>query len=275
MDVELKEILLKAKKQVFSNLTGESLSRLKGDGMDLRDIKQYEWGDDVRRINWKASAKSSQLLVNTYDEYKQLDVTLVFLASSTLNFGSKRLKQDVACEVFAYLLYSAYKNKDRCESLVFKNKSIDDFPPIKEQPAIDGLVENIYNLDTFESSVDFEFVTSEINKRYKKGKILVFVGDFLTLPDFSLLSKKHQTYAVVIRDKLEESLEFDKEITLKDTLTNHSDEFFITNSIQKNYSSLINSHDKKLQQEFTKNNISYQKIKTDDDVYLKLVELFR
>ena len=78
MDTELKKILLKAKKAVFSNLTGENLSRLKGDGIDLRDIKLYEWGDDVRRINWKATAKSGEILVNSYDEYKQLDITLVF-----------------------------------------------------------------------------------------------------------------------------------------------------------------------------------------------------
>ena len=140
MNSELKKILLKAKKAVFSNLTGENLSRLKGDGIDLRDIKLYEWGDDVRRINWKATAKSGEILVNSYDEYKQLDIVLVFLASASLNFGSKRLKQDVASEVLAYLLFSSYKNKDRCESIFFGDKVIKSFPPFKEINQVDEIV---------------------------------------------------------------------------------------------------------------------------------------
>ncbi len=275
MEKELKQILIKAKKQVFSNLTGESLSRLKGDGIDLRDIKQYEWGDDVRRINWKATAKSGDILVNTYDEYKQLDITLVFLTSSTLNFGSLRLKQDVASEVFAYLLFSSQKNKDRCETLLFGEKLLKDFPPVKDINQIDLTVEDIFNFDTLQKEVDYKALVDELNKRYKKGRIIIFVGDFLTLPDFSLLNKKHQSYAIVIRDPLEESLEFDGEIAFKDTLTNKSEEFFINKSIKDSYKKILSNHDKNLKEVFLKNEIESIKIKTDDEVYLKLMELFK
>lgn len=275
MDKELKQILLKAKKAVFSNLTGENLSRLKGDGIDLRDIKPYEWGDDIRRINWKATAKTGNILVNSYDEYKQLDISLIYLASATLNFGSKRLKQDVASEVLAYLLFSSYKNKDRCETLFFAEDILKSYPPVKNINQVDEIVESAFELDTFYKTINYDNLIQEINKRYKKGRIIVFVGDFLTLPDFSKLNPKHQTYAVVIRDRLEESLEFDGEMSFKDPTTFKSEEFFINHDIKNRYKKLLIDHDKALKEEFLKKEIDFQKIKTEDDVYLRLTELFK
>ena len=275
MDSELKKILLKAKKAVFSNLTGENLSRLKGDGIDLRDIKLYEWGDDVRRINWKATAKSGEILVNSYDEYKQLDITLVFLASASLNFGSKRLKQDVASEVLAYLLFSSYKNKDRCESIFFSDKLLKSFPPVKDINQVDEIVKEAFSLDTLKNRVDYESLVEELNKRYKKGKIIIFVGDFLTLPNFSKLNPKHQYYSIMIRDELEESLEFDGEMSFKDPYSLKSEEFFINSDTKKRYKELLNHHDKSLKEEFLKKEMDFKKIKTDDDIYIKLTELFK
>ncbi len=275
MNSELKKILLKAKKAVFSNLTGENLSRLKGDGIDLRDIKLYEWGDDVRRINWKATAKSGEILVNSYDEYKQLDIVLVFLASASLNFGSKRLKQDVASEVLAYLLFSSYKNKDRCESIFFSDKLLKSFPPVKDINQVDEIVKEAFFLDTFKNRVDYESLVKELNKRYKKGKIIIFVGDFFTLPDFSKLNPKHQYYCVLIRDELEESLEFDGKMSFKDPYFLKSEEFFINSNTKKRYKELLNYHNTALKEEFLRKKMDLKKIKTDDDIYIKLTELFR
>ena len=275
MQTELKQILLKAKKQVFSNLSGESLSRLKGDGIDLRDIKQYEWGDDVRRINWKATAKSNQILVNTYDEYKQLDIVLVYLVDASMNFGSTRLKQDVVAEVFAYLLYSGFKNKDRVESIFFSDRVLKDYHDVKNINQVDEIVKDIYEFDTLGKSLNYENLLEELNKRYKKGKIFIMIGDFLTKPNFKMLNQKHQSYAIMIRDELEESLSFDGEMAFRDTKTLQTKNFVIDSTVKNEYQKLLSSHDRELKELFLNHQIQSKKIKTDDEVYLKLMELFR
>ncbi len=268
---ELRQILLKAKKQVFSNLSGENLTRLKGDGMDLRDIKSYEWGDDVRRINWKATAKSDEILVNTYDEYKQLNISLIYLPTPTMSFGSQRFKSDVASEIFAYLLFSGVKNHDLTKSVIFDSKI---YKPIKKVEEIDSIVSNIFYHEA-KSNVDYKALSHFINKSYKRGHIIILVGDFLSLPDLSLINKKHQVYALVIRDRLEEQLEFSGDLALRDFNSNKSQEFFINKTIKQKYNSLINSHDNKLKEYFLQNKITFKKIYTNDEVYIKLKELFK
>ncbi len=268
---ELKQILLKAKKQVFSNLSGENLTRLKGDGMDLRDIKSYEWGDDIRRINWKATAKSDEILVNTYDEYKQLNISLIYLPTPTMSFGSLRFKSDVASEIFAYLLFSGVKNHDLVKSEIFEEKT---YKPLKKLQEIDSIVSDVFYHEA-NKKIDYEKLSHFINKSYKRGHIIILVGDFLSPVDLSLINKKHQLYALVIRDRLEEKLEFSGDLALRDFYTNKSSEFFINEDIKQRYNNLINSHDRKLEEHFLKNKISYKKIYTDDEVYIKLKEVFK
>jgi len=271
---ELKKIILKAKKQVFSNLSGENLTRLKGDGLDIRDIKSYEWGDDVRRINWRATAKTDEILVNTYDEYKQLNISLIYLSSPTLNFGSLRFKKDVVTEVFAYLLYSSLKNHDRCESVIYQKHIVKTIKPPKQLNQIDNILKTIYEYEPKER-VDFNSLSHFINKTYKKGHIIIFIGDFLEELDTSLLSNKHQYYSIIVRDKLEEELEFAGELFLKDFYTNKSYDFNITSSTKQRYKELLLSHDTKIKEQFIKKQIRYKKIYTNDEVYLNLRELFR
>jgi len=275
MDVELREILIRAKKQVFSNLTGESLTRLKGDGIDLRDIKVYEWGDDIRHINWNATAKSGEMKVNTFDEYKQLNISLFFLLSGTINFGSLKLKQDVMSEVMAYLLFSSYKNSDFCQTIFWDKQKIMEYPNIKKLPQVDEIVKYGFEFDSIGKSVDYEELFKMINERYKRGRIIILIGDFLTLPNLSLLHKRFQTYAIVVRDRVEESLEFSGEIELKSPINGRSDRFFINDSVKDRYKKAIKLHDEKLEEIFVKSRVDYKKIYTDDDVYLKLLELFK
>ncbi len=275
MDKELKEILIKAKKQVFSNLTGENLTRLKGDGIDLRDIKDYEWGDDIRHINWNATAKSNQMKVNTFDEYKQLNISIFFLTSGSINFGSKRLKQDVMSEVMAYLLFSSFKNHDLCETIFYADEIKKEYKPSKKLPQIDEIVKFSFEYNSMGSLVDYEKLFKKINERYKRGRIIILIGDFLTLPNISLLHKRFQTYAIIVRDRLEEDLKFAGEVQLKDPISLQSEKFFINTTIQEKYKEYINSYDKELEKEFLQAKVAYKKIYTDDSVYLKLLELFR
>ncbi|HIO91046.1 MAG TPA: DUF58 domain-containing protein [Campylobacterales bacterium] len=275
MDTKLQEILFKARKNVFSNLTSDNLTKLRGDGMDLRDIKAYEYGDDIRHINWRATAKGEEIRVNIFDEYKELNILTVFLSSSTINFGSKTLKQDNMAEILAYILYSSIKNKDKVESLFFTKTCDKNFNNIKNIAFIDDVISYALEFDTNKKEIDYKEVCSYINEHYKRGHIVVFIGDFLDKVDFTTLSKKHQTLAIIVRDHLEESLEFSDEVMIKSPQSGKSEEFFINSSIKKRYQELILSHDNELYAHLQSQGIDFKKIYNDDVIYLKLMELFR
>ncbi len=91
-----KEIILRAKKDVFTGNLGNYLTTFKGDGLDFREIRDYEYGDDIRKINWKATAKGGGLKTNIFNEERELNIVIAFMLSGTLNFGSVALKQEVA-----------------------------------------------------------------------------------------------------------------------------------------------------------------------------------
>jgi hypothetical protein len=271
----LQEILFRAKKNVFSRLNGSNLSRLKGDGMDLRDIKSYEYGDDIRSINWKATAKSDEIKVNTFDEYKELNILVVFLTSGSIKFGSTTLKQDLMSQVVAFLLYSSIKNRDRAEAIFFSKNCDKKYHSLNHLSKLKEVVEYGLSVEVLKKDIDYKALCNYINKNYKKGHIVVFIGDFLELPDFSTLSRVHQLYGVIIRDHIEESLEFKDEVEIRSPFTLEDEKFFINKSVKNRYKKLIDEHDSKLYGIFNKSRIEYTKIYSDDDIYLKLVGLFR
>lgn len=275
METKLQEILFKARKNVFSNLTSDNLTKLRGDGMDLRDIKAYEYGDDIRHINWRATAKGEEIRVNIFDEYKELNILTVTLGSATIKFGAHKLKQDVMAEILAYILYSSVKNKDKIESLFFTKTCDKDFNNIKNIAFMDDVISHAITLDTDKKEIDYKEVCSYINQRYKRGHIVIFIGDFLDEIDLTTLNKKHQSFAIIVRDHLEESLSFRDEVMLKSPLSGENEEFFINSSIKKRYQDLIKNHDKRLKEHFEEQGIDYTKIYSDDEIYLKLMELFR
>ena len=107
---KLKEILLRVKKQVFSGNIGNTLSTFKGTGLDFYEIKDYTIGDDVRKINWKSTAKSSSVKVNVFNEERELNIIVAYMVNGSINFGTKRIKQDVMAEVC--LLYTSPSPRD-------------------------------------------------------------------------------------------------------------------------------------------------------------------
>jgi len=275
MKNRLKEILFKAHKRVYSTNTGENLTKFRGDGMDLRDIKEYNYGDDIRHINWKATAKSDTLQVNIFDDYKELNILTVFLNSATIAFGSQEIKQDVMAQTLSYIVSSSLKNRDNLKSIFFSTKCEKDFPLVKNRTILSEVIKYSLESDSTQRELDYFALCNYINEHYKSPHIVVFIGDFLSQPDFSKLSTKHQTYAVVIRDHLEENLSFDNEVEIRSPFTLSDEKFYITPAVKSRYKELINQHDKTLFRHLNEYKISATKIYSDDDIYHKLLGLFR
>lgn len=170
--MSVQSILLKAKKQVFAEFLGEHTSFNVGDGLNFLELREYNIGEDIRHIDWKRSAKMNKPYVKSFYQEKALRVEIVSLLSSSLHFGSKRLKQEVITEICAILGYSALKSHDFFRFIKYQNGVISSSKPIKNRIDIDKNIEEIYNANLLNLNDDFSKLDDVL---FTKDKSLIFI----------------------------------------------------------------------------------------------------
>ena len=112
MNKKAKYIILKTKKEVFGSLSGNNISALKGEGFEFAELREYAFGDDVKKIDWKTTAKLGKPYVKIHHEERELNVVVSTLLSGSTFFGTSRVKKEYIIELMAILGYSAIKNRD-------------------------------------------------------------------------------------------------------------------------------------------------------------------
>jgi len=275
MNEVAKEILLRAKKDVFSGNLGEYLTTFKGDGLDFREIRDYEHGDDIRRINWKATAKGAGLKTNVFNEERELNIVLAFMISGSLNFGTVRLKQEVAAEILALLSYSALKGNNRVQAQFFSNKSKKFFEPTKSDSITPRIVEEAVDFKVIGEEVDYKAFCDFVNGVVRQKSLIFMVGDFYGDVDLSQIAHKNEIYALIVRDRLEENPLLNGEFTLVDPNSMQSAELTLNKSVAKAYKEQIEAHDNKLLEHFMEHQIVAGKIYTDEEIFLRLSEIIK
>jgi len=271
-----KEILLRAKKDVFSGNLGNYLTTFKGDGLDFREIRDYQYGDDIRKINWKATAKGNGLKTNVFNEERELNVVIAFMLSGSLHFGSFKLKQEVATEIIALLAFSALKNDNRLQSVFFEKREEKFFEPTKNDAIVYQLVDNAISFECLGREVDYKAFCDFVNGVIKQKSLIFMVGDFYgDNIDLSEIAYKNEVYAIIVRDRFEENPDLNGEFELVDTNSLTSSEIILNKDIAKEYQKLIKEHDRKLKEHFLKHQISFGKIYTDEDIYIRLSEIIK
>lgn len=273
MEAKLHEILIRAKKDVFGKSSGDNLTKLQGDGLDFREIKEYSFGDDVKKINWKATAKSGDIKVNLFNIDRELNIVIIYLASGSLYFGTKRLKNEVATEIIATLAYSALKNNNRLASLIFSQKEEKFFPPTKQMGATYQISQEVFNTKLLQKSIDYKALCEYINTTYKEKALIFLVGDFYGESiDLSSIAYKHELYALIVRDRFEEFPYIEGEYEFVSPINSNHTEVLMNRSAAKKYAKLLKEQDTKILQEFSKHGIKHGKIYTDEDIYLRLTQ---
>ncbi len=270
-----KEILLRAKKDVFSGNLGNHLTTFKGDGLDFREIRDYEYGDDIRKLNWKATAKGRGLKTNVFNEERELNILLVFGVSGSLHFGTARIKQEVAAEVLTLLAFSSLKDDNRLQSLFFSEHQEKFFEPSKNESIVYDILESAIEAKLLKKEVDYKKMVEYINSTVKRKSLIFIVGDFYGDIDLSEIAYKHEVYALIVRDRFEEFPLLNGEFELVDTNTLDVSELNLNKDVANEYKKLIDKEDAKLKEHFLEHGVKFGKIYTDEDIYLRLTEIVK
>jgi uncharacterized protein (DUF58 family) len=276
MNNQAREIILRAKKDVFSGSLGNNLTTFKGEGLNFREIRDYSIGDDVKKINWKATAKSNTIKINVFDNEQELNILVAFFANGSIKFGSKNIKQDVMSEVLALLSFSAIRQHDNLSNVIFTNNNNQNYyPSFKNEYLLEEIVTQCLEINTEKLKIDFCDFCDFINNKIKNKTLIFLIGDFYEDIDLSSISHKNEIYSIIVRDRFEEYPMLNGNYNLTDPTTMQYSDIYINKNVANKYNELIKKHDEKLTSHFKQHMIKYGKIYTDDDIYVRLSQIIK
>ncbi len=274
MNKRLKTLLIKTKRQVFSEMIGNNPSLFHGEGYDFSELREYQVGDDIRKIDWTITAKLQKPYVKLFHEERELHVVAACMMGGSLFFGTHRIKQEVVSEVAAILGYSAVKNGDLFTGAVVTDSVETVGRPTKRIFGVNRFVESVDEMHVLGKRADYVEGARQLFKRIKRRSVLFVIGDFLAPIDLALLSKRHEVIAVIVRDRFEEHPKPLGQVHLVDpetgaTLQTH----FGERSVDK-YRAQIIASDKMLYHHLHRHRIRFVKIFTDEEPFGRLIKLF-
>jgi len=275
MNQAVKTLQLKARHQVYTLLSGHSLSQLHGEGYDFSELREYHLGDDIRKINWTITAKLGKPYIKEFHANRELSVVICAFMDGSLYFGSGNSKQKKLTEVATLLGYATQQQADLFTGLCYTQKHTHFTPPTKQRYHIETFSKTLYETPLLGTSLDTHKAIQDLFSKIHTPSLLFVLSDFLTEVDLSILAQKHEVIAIILRDEEEESPKILGEVQLTNP-QNHSqkERYFGKKSIQ-NYLAKRKVHDAKLIAHFSQYHIPYVKITTKDEVVGKLRTLFR
>jgi uncharacterized protein (DUF58 family) len=271
---KLQKILVRARRQVFSEMVGNNPSIFQGEGYDFIELREYMPGDDIRHIDWNITAKLQKPYIKIFREERELNVVIASMLNGSVHFGSKRFKQDVIAEITAMLSFSTIKNGDLLSSYIFTDKMESHLKPSKKLFSVHKNVEEIVNFEALNHKADYKVLADTLFKRLRRKSLLIVVGDFFEIPDFKLLAKKHEVVAVIVRDILEEKPPKMGFASLIDPESGNVLEGDFNDATVASYAKKVTVHDRELYATFRKHHVRFTKVYTHESVGVALRRLF-
>ena len=215
--MDTKEILKKVRKieiktrrlsdHIFS---GEYHTSFKGRGMTFSEVRQYQYGDDVRAIDWNVTARYNEPFVKVFEEERELTMMLTVDISGSESFGTKnQLKRDMITEIAATLAFSATQNNDKIGLLLFSDQIELFIPPKKGKSHVLRIIRELIEFESKSKKTDLSQALKYLSSVLKKKAIVFLISDFM-VKDYEhtlkIASKRHDVTGIRVFDQREESI---------------------------------------------------------------------
>ncbi len=284
---ELKSILskirnyeIRIRKAVNSQLKGSFDSIFKGSGLEFDDVRAYQYGDDVRRIDWHVSAKGEDTYVKVFKEEKEQTVFFLLDVSSSQTIGQKESRKiDVGREICSVLALSAVKEASEVGLICFSDQREKYIKPDKGLKKAYEIMLNLFKLQPSSRKTDLTGMIHFALNLIKRRSIVIFVSDFIdeNYEDaLRALAKRHDLILVHLIDDLEVNVPklgiiplFDKETQTTHWVNSSS------RSFQKKRKNNFRQHQQGLEELCQKFQANYLPVRTHEDFVPKLIKLFK
>ena len=207
---QVRQIEIRTKGLVNQVFSGEYHSVFKGRGMEFSEVREYQFGDDIRNIDWNVTARFGHPFIKIFEEERELTVILMADLSGSLIFGSvDKTKQQIAAELSAILAFSALKNNDKVGLILFTDKIEKFVPPRKGRKHVLRIIREVLSFEPEGKSTNLKSALEYMNNAIKKRSIVFLLSDFMDTGYEKILrivGKRHDLIGIVLNDIREEEI---------------------------------------------------------------------
>jgi uncharacterized protein (DUF58 family) len=286
--METSEIIKKVRKieiktrGLSSNIfAGQYHSAFKGRGMAFSEVREYQFGDDVRDIDWNVTARFHRPYVKVFEEERELTVMLLIDVSGSLDFGTQRqMKRDMVTEIAATIAFSAIQNNDKIGVIFFSDKIEKYIPPKKGRKHILYIIREMLDFQPESKRTDVKQAVEFLSSVQKRRTTAFILSDFYVRNDFQqslqICNRKHDVVAIQVYDIRAKELPDVGLMKVVDAETGF-EQYVDTGSrkLRQTYQRYWMGRQAELSETFNKSNVDHVSIATNEDFVKSLLLLFK
>lgn len=277
---KVRQIEIRTKGLSSNIFAGHYHSAFKGKGMAFSEVREYQFGDDIRDIDWNVTARSGRPHIKIFEEERELTVMLLIDLSNSGYFGTqKQLKRDMITEIAATLAFSAIQNNDKIGVIFFSDRIEKFIPPQKGRKHILYIIRELIEFQPESRKTDLPLVLKYMTNAIKKRCTAFLISDFV-YPDsikesLTIANKKHDLIAVQVYDQREKELPDVGIVKIADAET--GEEQWINTSSSRTrseYAAWWSENQLKTGRELDQSGVNYVSVATHEDFVRPLLTLF-
>lgn len=278
---KVRQVEIKTRGLSQNIFAGEYHTAFKGRGMAFSEVREYEYGDDIRDIDWNVTARYNKPFIKIFEEERELTVMLLIDVSESLNFGTvNSFKRDIVTEIAATLAFSAIQNNDKIGVVFFSDRIEKFIPPKKGRRHILYIIRELLDFTPEGESTDLAMALQFLTNAIKKRCTTFLISDFLNTWDYenalTIANRKHDVVSMQVYDPLE--LEFPSVGLMKVVDAETKEETWIDTSsprTRERYSRWYEKQEHYKSRAFTRSRVDNISIRTDEDYVKALLALFK
>lgn len=276
---KVRHIEIKARGLSRQLFAGEYHSAFKGKGMAFNEVREYQFGDDIRAIDWNVTARFNHPFVKIFEEERELTVMLLIDVSKSSFFGSDRMKNDLIVEIAGVLSFSANMNNDKVGAIFFSDTIEKYIPPLKGTKHLLRIIREMITFEPKHSQTDIQvplqFLTNVIKKRATVFLISDFQAESYKMA-IQIANRRHDLVALRIIDARETEMVEVGILKVVDPETNR--EYWIDSSserVRNQYAENWKRFNEATDDLFKKAGVDQVKLFTNKDYVQPLMKLFK
>lgn len=260
---------------------GEYHSAFKGRGMTFSEVREYQYGDDIRDIDWNVTARHNHPYVKVYEEEREMTVMLLIDVSSSRFFGAVGdEKRQMIAEIAATLAFSAIQNNDKAGVIFFSDKIEKFIPPKKGRKHILLIIRELLNFTPESQGTDLSVVLKYFSDALKKRCTTFLISDYIDSHDYSralsVAANRHDIYGIQVYDKRDSKLPNVGLMRIADLETG-ADRWINTSSkkVRQTYERWWYERQQATVETLRKSRVDFVSVTTDEDYVIPLMGLFK
>ncbi|HMM02534.1 MULTISPECIES: DUF58 domain-containing protein [unclassified Dysgonomonas] len=278
---KVRQIEIKTRGLSRNIFAGQYHSAFKGRGMAFSEVREYQYGDDIRDIDWNVTARYNKPFIKVFEEERELTVMLLVDVSASQDFGTRNsLKRDMVTEIAATLAFSAIQNNDKIGVIFFSDKIEKFIPPKKGKKHILYIIRELINFQADSAKTDVGMALKYLTNVIKKRCTTFMISDFVDVQDYNnaltIANRKHDIVALQVYDNLETQLPNVGLMKVMDAETG-VERWVDTSSkrVRQVYQDWWKKQQENMQTSFNRSKVDNVSVRTDEDYVKALMALFK